>query len=226
MQRIALVEDHSRLAKLIAQGLNASGIAVDVFASAAVCAAALRDRDYAAIVLDRGLPDGDGLEWLRRQRLRGCSIPCLMLTARDALHDRVDGLEAGADDYLTKPFSMAELVARVRALLRRPAAMVPLAPSFDCITVDAAQGLLLCGEASLPLSGSELQVLLCLVRAGGSYSRRGKLESAAWGADEAVTPNALDVVIHRLRQKLVQVGATVQIKVRRGVGYALAVAEG
>lgn len=221
MLRIALVEDNFRMAKLVVQGMNAAGIAVDAFSSAADCAAALSSQPYAAIVLDRGLPDGDGLEWLRVQRRRGCSIPCLMLTARDALHDRIDGLEAGADDYLTKPFSMAELVARTRALLRRPVPMVSLSPSWGGIVVDPQQGTLDFAGAVSPLSSTELQVLLCLIRAEGAVVRRGKLESAAWGAGEAVTPNALDVAIFRLRQKLIRVRAPVEIKARRSVGYAL-----
>lgn len=221
MQRIALVEDHLRMAKLIARGLSEAGISVDIFGSASSCASALRSQQYAAIVLDRGLPDGDGLAWLHRQRAQGCNLPCLMLTARDALHDRIDGLEAGADDYLTKPFSMEELVARVRALLRRPAAMVSLSPTWSGISVDPQQALLHSNDACVSLSESEMQILLCLIRAEGAYLRRSKLESAAWGLEEAVTPNALDVVIYRIRQKLVEVRAPVQVKVRRGVGYAL-----
>ena len=121
MNRIALIEDHARLAALVARSLANSGIETDVFHQIAPAWLALQEIDYGVLVIDRGLPDGDGLELVQRLRAAGRSTPCLMLTARDALSDRVGGLEAGADDYLTKPFPMEELIARVRALLRRPA---------------------------------------------------------------------------------------------------------
>jgi DNA-binding response OmpR family regulator len=122
MYRIALVEVHARLAGLITEALQPAGILVDVFPAMEAAWLALREIDYAALVIDCGLPDSDGLELVKRLRAASRDVPCLMLTARDALHDRVDGLESGADDYLTKPFPMEELVARVRALIRRDAA--------------------------------------------------------------------------------------------------------
>src|ERR1700736_2885495 len=118
MNRIALVEDHQRLSVLLAKALLNAGIETDIFDRMEPALLAVRDNDYAVLVSDRGLPDGDGLDLVRRLRAADIRTPCLMLTARDALHDRVKGLESGADDYLPKPFSMNEFVARVHVLSR------------------------------------------------------------------------------------------------------------
>ncbi|ALV04874.1 response regulator transcription factor [Roseateles depolymerans] len=221
MNRIALVEDHARLAELVRQSLQAAGIPTDVFPTLEAAWRGLQAIDYGALVVDRGLPDGDGLNLVRRLRAAGTAIPCLMLTARDALHDRVEGLDSGADDYLTKPFPMEELVARVRALLRRPAALQPDRPAFADIHLQMEEGRLGCGEESISLSPSEQQILLSLVRQEGRTVRRGTLEAAAWGLSEAVTPNALDVALHRLRRKLLGIGSRLQIVNIRNQGYAL-----
>jgi DNA-binding response OmpR family regulator len=221
MNRIALVEDHERLSTLVRKALAGAGIEVDVFDRISSARHAIGETAYGAIVVDRGLPDGDGLSLVRRLRADGNVTPCLMLTARDAVHDRVEGLEAGADDYLAKPFSMEELAARVRALLRRPAAMQSLAPSFGDVQLAPDQGTLRCGAETLTLPSAELQILLCLVKAEGLVVRRRALEAAAWGLTEAVTPNALDVALHRLRKKLQSVGSTLQVLNVRGHGYAL-----
>jgi DNA-binding response OmpR family regulator len=221
MNRIALVEDHERLSALVAKALAGAGIEADVFTRLENAWHALQDTPYAIVVVDRGLPDGDGLTLVRRLRESGRLVPCLMLTARDALHDRIDGLESGADDYLVKPFSMEELVARVRALMRRPATLQSLSPSFGDVSISPEVGAMTCGLDSVTLAPAELQILLGLVRAGGKTVRRTALEVAAWGLGEAVTPNALDVALHRLRKKLHAIGSSVQIVNARGLGYAL-----
>lgn len=221
MNRIALVEDHERLAELVRKALAAAGIEVDHFLRIDAAWAALKETAYAGIIVDRGLPDGDGLELVRRLRAAGQATPCLMLTARDALHDRVEGLESGADDYLAKPFPMEELVARVRALLRRPAQLQSLAPAFGDLLVRPEDGHMDCGAESVTLPPAELQIMLCLVRAVGRTVRRTALEAAAWGLSDAVTPNALDVAMHRLRKKLLAIGSGLQIVNVRGHGYAL-----
>jgi len=221
MNRIALVEDHERLSALVGKALAGAGIEADVFTHLESAWHALQDTPYAIVVIDRGLPDGDGLTLVRRLRESGRLVPCLMLTARDALHDRIDGLESGADDYLVKPFSMEELVARVRALMRRPATLQSLSPSFGDVSISPEGGTMTCGLDSVTLAPAELQILLGLVRAGGKTVRRTALEVAAWGLGEAVTPNALDVALHRLRKKLHAIGSSVQIINARGLGYAL-----
>jgi DNA-binding response OmpR family regulator len=221
MNRVLLVEDHERLALLVSNGLTAAGIAVDSAQRADAAWSALQQMPYGALVLDRGLPDGDGLQLLKRLRDAGFSIPCLVLTARDALHDRVEGLDAGADDYLPKPFAMDELVARVRALLRRPALCLPVAPAHGDLQLQAAEAMLHCGDQCVSLAASELQIMLLLVRKGGGTVRRSALEAAAWGLSEAVTPNALDVALHRIRRKLRAIGSRQKILNVRSLGYAL-----
>lgn len=216
-----MVEDHARLATLVRQALQAAGIASDVFASLAEAWGAAQRLDYVAWVIDRGLPDGDGLELVRRMRGAGMRAPCLMLTARDALHDRVDGLDSGADDYLTKPFPMEELVARVRALMRRPAALLENAPAHGDLRIDVDSGRLCRDHESVSLAPAELQIMTALLRHAGRPLRRSALELAAWGLAEAVTPNALDVALHRLRRKLLAIGSAQHIENIRNYGYAL-----
>ena len=221
MSRVLLIEDHERLAQLISKGLGAAGIAVDVAGRIEGAWAAVRQLPYQALILDRGLPDGDGLGLLRKMREAGVGIPCLVLTAREALHDRVQGLEAGADDYLAKPFAMDEMVARVRALLRRPTEFRPIDAAHGDLALQLESDLLCCGEECITLAPAELQIMLLLLRKHATTVRRGALEAAAWGLNEAVTPNALDVALHRLRRKLAAIGSRQRIVNLRGVGYVL-----
>lgn len=221
MSRILLIEDHEQLARLVSKGLAGAGIAADVVTTNDLAWAALRQVDYHCLILDRGLPDGDGLNLLRRIRQGGVAVPCLILTARDALHDRVEGLEAGGDDYLPKPFAMAELVARVRALLRRPAIRKSLRPCYQDLMLFPEGGAMQCGDRSITLAAAEMQIMLALVNRQGEVVRRSVMEAAAWGLSDAVTPNALDVALHRIRRKLQNVGSCLLIINVRGQGYAL-----
>ncbi len=221
MNRILLVEDHERLARLMCTGLTAAGIAADVVPRIEAAWSAVQQVSYGALILDRCLPDGDGLTLLQRLRGAGSGLPCLVLTARDALNDRIEGLNAGADDYLPKPFAMDEMVARVRALLRRPAECRPLEPGHGDLQLKPADGTLQCGSECLSLAASEMQIMLVLVQKRGETVRRSALEAAAWGLSEAVTPNALDVALHRLRRKLHALGSNQRIVNVRSLGYAL-----
>lgn len=221
MSRILLIEDHERLADLVCKGLAGAGVAVDVVSRVDAAWAAIQHVSYQAMILDRGLPDGDGLVLLQKLRKAGLGLPCLVLTARDALHDRVEGLEAGADDYLPKPFAMDEMVARVRALLRRPVVLSTLDPTCGDLTLRTDTGVLWCGEKSVALSPAELQIMVLLLRTPQDVVRRTALEAAAWGLSEAVTPNALDVALHRIRRKLLIIGSGQVIINVRGHGYAL-----
>jgi DNA-binding response OmpR family regulator len=221
MNRIALVEDHRRLATLLTKALRNAGIETDVFERIEPALLAATQHAYTVLVIDRGLPDGDGLDLVRQLRAAAIRTPCLLLTSRDALRDRVEGLESGADDYLTKPFSMDEFVARVRALMRRPAVLQSLTPEFGDIQVRPAEGCMTCGSETVTLAPTELQIMIALIRTGGATVRRSALEAAAWGLGEAVTPNALDVALHRLKRKLLAINSTLQIVNARGYGYAL-----
>ena len=221
MNRIILVEDHERLTGMVSTALRRVSIEVDSFADIAGAWQALTLHEYALLILDRGLPDGDGLTLLRRLRSAHNMIPCLVLTARNAVHDRIDGLETGADDYLSKPFAMDELVARVRALMRRPAMIQTLSPNFGDLVLMPDSARIQCGEASAVLAPTEVQILFVLMQSAGATVRRSKLEQAAWGLGEAVTPNALDVALHRIRKKLLNIGSQAVITNVRGLGYAM-----
>lgn len=223
MPRVLIVEDHPRMAQAMAIALRAQGIACDTVPSLRQAAAFLETVRYDALILDLGLPDGDGLSLLAQLRALRQSTPCMIVTARDALGDRVSGLENGADDYLTKPFEMAELVARTKALMRRHQPWTPDEACFADLRVLPQASTLFVGSSSITLSPSELQVLLSLIRHSGQVVRRGSLESAAWGAFSEITPKALDVAILRLRCKLAALQSGVSIVNTKGVGYALAV---
>lgn len=223
MPRVLIVEDHPRMAQAVVVALRVQGIACDTVTHMRHAAAFLETVRYDALILDLGLPDGDGLSLLAQLRALRQSTPCMIVTARDALDDRVSGLENGADDYLTKPFEMAELVARTKALMRRHQPWAPDEACFADLKVLPQSSTLFVGSSSITLSPSELQVLLSLIRHAGQVVRRGALESAAWGAFSEITPKALDVAILRLRGKLAALQSGVSIVNTKGVGYALAV---
>lgn len=206
---------------MIRQALLGAGVETDTFCTLSEAAYGMSRGDYAVLVVDRGLPDGDGLAFLRNLRAAGQMTPCLMLTARDALHDRIDGLESGADDYVTKPFAMSELVARVRTLMRRPQELTALIQTFADISVDPQQRAMRCGEQSILLAPAELQIMLALMKVAGQTVRHAALEHAAWGLAEAVTPNALEVTVHRLRKKLSSINARTRLANVRGAGFVL-----
>lgn len=221
MHQIALVEDHARLADLIRRALLAAGIHVDTFATIEAAWAALRETEYSALVIDRGLPDGDGLVLVQRLRAINIGTPCLMLTSRDALRDRFDGLASGADDYVTKPFPMQELVARVRALVRWQADPSAVYLEFGDIRLYPDEGRLVCNDDSVKLSPAELQIMWCLVNQAGRVVRRSALQAAAWDLSDAPAPNALDLALHRLRLELLAVGSGLRIVDIKDHGHAL-----
>jgi DNA-binding response OmpR family regulator len=219
--RLLIVEDEVRIAELVRGGLTRAGFAVDTAGTAADAIAALEIGSYDAAVLDLGLPDGDGLDVLTQARRSGRTIPFLLLTARDTVDDRVLGLNAGADDYLIKPFAMDELVARTKALLRRPGLALGVLLEAGNIQFDTVgREVRVAGEA-LPLPRRELDVLEHLLRRAGRVVPKTVLEDKLYGQGEELESNAIPVHVSHLRRKLIAAGATPEIHTIRGVGYLL-----
>jgi two-component system OmpR family response regulator len=219
--RVLIVEDQPKLAALLARGLREEGHAADVAErgeDAAWMALAAR---YDAIVLDIMLPGIDGLETCRQLRQRGVWTPVLMLTARDAVGDRVIGLDAGADDYLTKPFSFEELLARLRALNRRAPAERPVTVEVGDLRLDPAAHRAWRGEAELELSAKEFALLELLMRRPGNVLTRGQLLEGAWDMAYERRSNIVDVYIRHLREKIDRPFGSDTIETVRGVGYRL-----
>ncbi|HVZ53564.1 MAG TPA: response regulator transcription factor [Pseudolabrys sp.] len=219
--RILLIEDHSRLADSITKGLARLGFGADAFATAAEGINAIKLMTYDAIVLDLGLPDRDGLEVLRELRRKSFTAPVLILTARDSVEDRVTGLDAGADDYVVKPFAMTELAARLRALLRRPGQSLAATLTVGnlCLDVGARQATV--KGAVLHLSAREIEALEILLRREGQVVSRAALEDALYGLGRNVSPNSVEVLISRLRRRLAPSDAGCAIHTLHGIGYLL-----
>ena len=216
-----IVEDQPKLAALLARGLREEGHAADVAErgeDAAWMALAAR---YDAIVLDIMLPGIDGFETCRQLRQRGVWTPVLMLTARDAVGDRVIGLDAGADDYLTKPFSFEELLARLRALNRRTPAERPVTVEVGDLRLDPAAHRVWRGQTELELSAKEFALLELLMRRPGNVLTRGQLLEGAWDMAYERRSNIVDVYIRHLREKIDRPFGSDTIETVRGVGYRL-----
>jgi len=219
--RLLLVEDEKRLADVVAGGLSRAGFTVDEIATAADADAALSTTQYDALVLDLGLPDGDGMSVLRDLRRAGNMTPVLILTARDGLEDRVEGLNAGADDYLLKPFAMPELVARLKALLRRPSGVLGVQLDVGNIRFDTISREVDIAASPVSRTGRELSLLEHLMRRAGRVVAKDVLEERIYGFGEEVASNSLEVMVHRLRKKLDDCEATAHVHTVRGVGYLL-----
>ena len=179
--RLLLVEDNERFAVLLRQGLSAAGFTVDMLVTAEDTASVLRTSRFDIVVLDLGLPDGDGLDVLREMRRRGDATPVLILTARGSLKDRVMGLQSGADDYLVKPFALEELVARLQALLRRPGNLLGLALKLGNLTLDTVARQVFVGEQAALFSPREIAVLESLLRRSGRVVAKNLLEESLYG---------------------------------------------
>ena len=220
--RLLLVEDNDRLAQLVVKGLSEAGFTVDRVARLDEAAAALATGKFDTVVLDLSLPDGDGGEWLRKRRAAGDKLPFLMLTARASTGDKVKGLNSGADDYLAKPFEMEELVARLKALLRRPGGVLGLTLELGKLSFDTVHRETAVAGRRLSLSASELTLLELLLRRAGRVVPRRLLEEGLYGFDDDVGPNSLEAHVSRLRKKLEAAEAGVEIHTLRGVGYLAA----
>ncbi|WP_129794580.1 response regulator transcription factor [Sphingosinicella sp. CPCC 101087] len=219
--RVLVIEDNRRLADLVCSELRERGFTPDTAYGLRQAEELLGVVDYDALVLDLGLPDGEGLEWLRHRRESGELPPLLVLTARANLGDRVAGLDAGADDYLVKPFEIDELAARLRAMLRRPGRRALPIIQAGALRFDVASRNAVLGTTPLELSRRETDLLAVLIRNAGNVVRRAVIEEAIYTLDEPVTPNAVEATASRLRRKLEGAGGGGLLIAVRGVGYLL-----
>lgn len=219
--RLLVVEDNEKLSSLMKKLLSENGFAVDAVDTADDATAALKTASYDLIVLDLSLPDKDGTEILRSLRRNGHDTPVLVATARADVSQRVKVLNIGADDYIVKPFSLDELLARVRALLRRPKAIAESILTLGNVALDIAAMTLQVGGHPVELPRREFSVLATLLGANGKLISKQKLEDTIYTFDSEVTPNAIEAAVSRLRKRLDAHGATVDITAMRGLGYIL-----
>lgn len=219
---VLLCEDDDLIASGIVAGLNAHGLTVDRVASAAAVKAMLQVAQFDVMVLDLGLPDEDGLKLLKQLRQQGVELPVLILTARDTVADRVEGLQAGADDYLLKPFDLRELCARLHSLIRRMAGRSVNLIEHGCLAYDPSRRVATLAGQPIELSRREQALLHALLHNRGRVLSCEQLKDCIYGFAEDVESNALSVHIHHLRRKL---GSHI-VETVRGLGYRLGPAEG
>lgn len=219
--RILLVEDEAEMAGALASALKRYDMVVDHALTLAEAEEAISADVHAAVLLDRQLPDGDGLALIPKLRARADGVPIIVLTARGELADRIAGLDSGADDYLAKPFAVEELLARLRAVLRRPAGLSPDVIRAGRLAFDVGHREASIDDQPFELPRRELLVLESLIRRMGRTVLRSALEEAVYNFDDEIQSNALDTHISRLRRKLAEADAGVEIHGIRGVGYLL-----
>jgi two-component system OmpR family response regulator/two-component system response regulator QseB len=216
--RALLVEDDDMIGRSLVHALKGAGWSVDWVRDGALAHSALADGDYRCVLLDLGLPGLDGTEVLRRARARGDLTPVLVLTARDGLDDRIQGLDLGADDYLLKPFEVGELLARMRAVVRRRSGVAQSVVGNGVVQLDLATREVLRGGAREALTAREFALLQALLERPGAILSREQLENRIYGWGEEVSSNAVDVLIHGMRRKL----GPDAIRNVRGLGWRVA----
>jgi DNA-binding response OmpR family regulator len=220
--RLLVVEDNLDLAGLLTNALHTHGFSADVMGSAESAEEAVSNAVYAALVLDLGLPDEDGLSLLRRLRRAGNMMPVLVLTARGSIADRVEGLQAGADDYLVKPFAVEELVARLHALLRRPGEILGKQLEVADLSLDVEARQVFVGGRPQVFSARETDILELLMRRPGRVVQKSYVEDQLFGLSAPVGSNAVEVAIHRLRKHLQLLDSSAVVHTVKGVGYFIA----
>jgi len=219
--RILFAEDDRDLSMAVKTLLERSGYLVDAVYDGAEAVDYAEAEDYDGMILDWMMPEKDGVEALREMRGKGISAPCLLLTARDAVEDRVTGLDAGADDYLSKPFNGKELLARVRAMLRRRETYVPDLISWEDLQLDKGSCELKCGVQNVRLTGKMYQMMELFMENPKHLFSAQQLMDRIWGWDSEAEINVVWVNISQLRKKLGDLGSDTEIRVYRGTGYAL-----
>lgn len=219
--RILIAEDEPKMGQLLRRVLVAERHVADLAPDGVSALALATGEPYDVIVLDRMLPDMDGVEVLKLLRARGVTTPVLMLTALDAVEHRVAGLDAGADDYLAKPFAFAELLARLRALGRRSATPADERLTAGGIELDELRHVARVGTETVELSAREFALLAYFVRHAGQVLNRRQILDAVWGAEPDVYSNVVDLYVHYLRRKLADLGRSNSLHTVRGVGYSL-----
>ncbi|MBT4888022.1 MAG: response regulator transcription factor [Rhodospirillales bacterium] len=219
--KLLLVEDNIKLAELVTEALGGAGFAMDYVGTSGDAKASLMATRYSGIILDLGLPDEDGLNVLSFLRNRADSTPVLILTARDGLDDRVKGLNSGADDYVLKPFEMKELIARMKALLRRPGNALGTVLNLGNVEFNTNSRQVAISGEIITFSRRELDVLELLLRRSHNVVTKSMLEEELYGFNEEVSSNSIEVAIHRLRKSLNDAKANLYIHTLRGVGYIL-----
>jgi two-component system response regulator QseB len=216
--RVLVVEDDPMIGRAVADGLQSEGYAVDVVRDGAAAELALLHGPYDLAVLDLGLPRKDGFDVLKSLRHARVDVPVLIITARDAVADRIAGLDHGADDYMVKPFDLDEFLARARAVVRRRAGRVSPEIAYGALTLDPVKRAVTLRGARVELSAREFAVLEALMREPGAVVSRSKLEDSVYGWGEEVGSNSVEVHLHHLRRKL----DPALIRNVRGVGYRVA----
>jgi DNA-binding response OmpR family regulator len=219
--RILLVEDNPTLSELLVDGLGRRGFSCDAVANREDGAAILGSTAFDAMVLDLGLPDGDGLSLLRDCRGRGLTLPILILSAREAIGDRISGLDAGADDYVVKPADIEELAACLRAILRRPGTPLASVLTVANLALDTTNREVLIDGQPRRLGARETSVLEVLMRRAGRVVPKAAIEESIYSYDMEASANAVEAQVSRLRKRLTEHGAQAAIHTLRGIGYMI-----
>jgi DNA-binding response OmpR family regulator len=217
--RILVVEDDSLVAAGIKQGLDNAGFTTDLIGNAESAEVFLQEEIFDLVVVDIGLPKADGLTFVRNLRARGLTLPVLFLTARDSMEDTIAGLDVGADDYMIKPFRLPELVARIRALIRRSNALTSTELRHDGLIMNVASNTATLDGEPLELTRREWSILEILLMASPQVVSKDKLVQMLAGWDKDITPNAIEVHISRLRNKVAK--GDIEIRTVRGIGYRI-----